>query len=230
MQVYDGQTTGMHWQRQKVAAEHYREALRNAAAAARRTADAQDCARGGDGGVGRRRGQRFPTGRLAGLPQVALGNLKGSRLEVAVAIGTDPATTFSAIVPAPPEVEEFMIAGFLRGKPVEIVKCETVDLEVPAQRGDRAGRLRRAGRTAQRGSVRRPHRLLHDDRRVSGLSPDLHHASQGSDLRGDDRGQAAHGRCVDGQGGRAHLSAGDEDDDSRDRRHSICRSRRCFTT
>ena len=31
MQVYDGQTTGMHWQRQKVAAEHYREALRNAA-------------------------------------------------------------------------------------------------------------------------------------------------------------------------------------------------------
>ena len=51
---------------------------------------------------------------------------------MAVAIGTDPATTFAAIVPAPPEVEEFLIAGFLRGKPVEIVKCETVDLEVPA--------------------------------------------------------------------------------------------------
>ena len=34
MQVYDGQTTGMHWQRQKVAAEHYREALRAAASAA----------------------------------------------------------------------------------------------------------------------------------------------------------------------------------------------------
>ena len=33
MQVFDGQTTGMHWQRQKVAAEHYREAMRNAAAA-----------------------------------------------------------------------------------------------------------------------------------------------------------------------------------------------------
>ena len=69
---------------------------------------------------------------LAGMPQISLGNLKGSRLEVAVAIGTDPATTFAAIVPAPPEVEEFLIAGFLRGKPVEIVKCETVDLEVPA--------------------------------------------------------------------------------------------------
>ena len=49
-----------------------------------------------------------------------------------MAIGTDPATTFSAIVPAPPEMEEFLIAGFLRGKPVEIVQCETVDLQVPA--------------------------------------------------------------------------------------------------
>ena len=55
-----------------------------------------------------------------GTGKIALGNVKGDRLEVAVAIGTDPATTFSAIVPAPPEVEEFMIAGFLRGKPVEI--------------------------------------------------------------------------------------------------------------
>jgi len=73
----------------------------------------------------------IPDGPIGGLPQVAMGNLKGSRLEVAVAIGTDPATTFSAIVPAPPEVEEFMIAGFLRGKSLEIVQCETVDLQVP---------------------------------------------------------------------------------------------------
>jgi 4-hydroxy-3-polyprenylbenzoate decarboxylase len=130
MQVYDGQTTGMHWQRQKVAAEHYREALRGAAAA---NADADPkvarvaaMAESAGGAVS------IPDGPIGGLPQVAMGNLKGSRLEVAVAIGTDPATTFSAIVPAPPEVEEFMIAGFLRGKPVEIVKCETVDLEVPA--------------------------------------------------------------------------------------------------
>ena len=34
----------------------------------------------------------------------------------------------------PPEVEEFLIAGFLRQKSVELVKCETVDLEVPAKR------------------------------------------------------------------------------------------------
>jgi 4-hydroxy-3-polyprenylbenzoate decarboxylase len=53
-------------------------------------------------------------------------------MDVAVAIGTEPALTFSAIVPAPPDVEEFIVAGFFRQKPVELVKCETVDLEVPA--------------------------------------------------------------------------------------------------
>jgi 4-hydroxy-3-polyprenylbenzoate decarboxylase len=135
MQVYDGQTTGMHWQRQKVAAEHYRQAMRNVAA---QNSSAQNSSNGplhamvaamaeSAGGA-----VSIPDGPIGGLPQVAMANLKGSRLEVAVAIGTDPATTFSAIVPAPPEVEEFMIAGFLRGKSVEIVKCETVDLEVPA--------------------------------------------------------------------------------------------------
>ena len=130
MQVYDGQTTGMHWQRQKVAAEHYRNALREAAtqsAAGRLTAAVSVMAESAGGAV------QIPDSPIGGLPQVTLGNLKGSRLEVAVAIGTDPATTFSAIVPAPPEVEELLIAGFLRGKSVEIVKCETVDLEVPAR-------------------------------------------------------------------------------------------------
>lgn len=130
MQVYDGQTTGMHWQRQKVAAEHYREALRQAAASASgfdpASARVAAMAESAGGAVS------IPDGPIGGLPQVAMGNLKGSRLEVAVAIGTDPATTFSAIVPAPPEVEEFMIAGFLRGKALEIVQCETVDLQVPA--------------------------------------------------------------------------------------------------
>ena len=134
MQVYDGQTTGMHWQRQKVAAEHYRNALRAAATASAGSdptlssaaARVNMMAESAGGAVS------IPDGPIGGMPQISLGNLKGSRLEVAVAIGTDPATTFSAIVPAPPEVEESMIAGFLRGKPVEIVKCETVDLEVPA--------------------------------------------------------------------------------------------------
>jgi 4-hydroxy-3-polyprenylbenzoate decarboxylase len=134
MQVYDGQTTGMHWQRQKVAAEHYREALRNAVTANEadqevygpKSVRVAAMAESAGGAV------VLPDGPIGGLPQVALGKLKGSRMEVAVAIGTDPATTFAAIVPAPPEIEEFVIAGFLRGKPVEIVQCETVDLQVPA--------------------------------------------------------------------------------------------------
>jgi len=132
MQVYDGQTTGMHWQRQKVAAEHYREALRAAAlwtgdTAGTLSARVAMMAESAGGAAA------IPDGPVGGLAQVSLGDRNGSRLEVAVAIGTDPATTFAAIVPAPPDVEEFLIAGFLRGKPVEIVKCETVDLEVPAQ-------------------------------------------------------------------------------------------------
>src|SRR3954447_2544697 len=87
MQVFDGQTTGMHWQRHKQGAEHYR--------------------------------------RLA-----AEG--KQVRMPVAVAIGSDPATMYSAILPLPPSIDEMLFAGFLRGKPVEMVKCETSDLEVPA--------------------------------------------------------------------------------------------------
>ena len=134
MQVYDGQTTGMHWQRQKVAAEHYREALRNAAAASAKAdatlspgaARVAIMAESAGGAVA------IPESSAGGLPQVTLGALKGSRLEVAVSIGTNPATTFAAIVPAPPELDEFLIAGFLRGKPVDIAPCETVDLEVPA--------------------------------------------------------------------------------------------------
>jgi 4-hydroxy-3-polyprenylbenzoate decarboxylase len=87
MQVYDGQTTGMHWQLHKQGAEHYRRLLEEG---------------------------------------------KTQRMDVAVAIGADPATMYSAILPLPPELDEMMIAGFLRSKPVEMVQCETVDLEVPA--------------------------------------------------------------------------------------------------
>ena len=54
------------------------------------------------------------------------------RLEVAVALGTDPAVTYAATAPLPPGIDELMFAGFLRGKPVELAACSTVDLEVPA--------------------------------------------------------------------------------------------------
>ncbi len=54
-------------------------------------------------------------------------------LEVAVALGCDPAIIYSATAPLPPDMDEMFFAGFLRKAPVEMVKCETVDLEVPAQ-------------------------------------------------------------------------------------------------
>jgi len=85
MQVYDGRTTGMHWQRHKGGAQHYRVAER-----------------------------------------------LGKRMPVAVALGADPALTYSATAPMPEGLDELMLAGFLRRERVEVVKCVTVDLEVPA--------------------------------------------------------------------------------------------------
>ncbi|HEX6806225.1 MAG TPA: UbiD family decarboxylase [Terriglobales bacterium] len=130
MQVYDSRTTGMHWQRQKVAAEHYREMLRRGAAPKDQNPHpGQNHPRMGHPELG---ASVEIMARTSGGSQIPAGELPKGKMDVAVAIGTDPAITFSAIVPAPPEVEEYLIAGFLRQKPVELVKCETVDLEVPA--------------------------------------------------------------------------------------------------
>jgi 4-hydroxy-3-polyprenylbenzoate decarboxylase len=138
MQVYDGQTTGMHWQRQKNAAEHLREHLRQATNpdAPHLASEMWDRTTSDPSGsvdiMAQTSGGIAPASDPATIPQTTLAKVREGRMEVAVAIGTDPATTFSAIVPAPPEIEEYLIAGFLRGKPVELVKAETVDLEVPA--------------------------------------------------------------------------------------------------
>ena len=86
MQVYDRNTTGMHWQKHK-------------------------------DGAGQARGYAR----------------EGRRMEVAVAIGCDPATVFSAIAPLPPGVSEFLFAGFLRGEAVPLTPAKTVDLLVPAE-------------------------------------------------------------------------------------------------
>src|SRR5713101_5006361 len=121
MEVYDERTTAIHWQRQKIGAEHYREALRAAAASPDR---------GGTGALGRPAGQSpvAPSdfaraaravdimARSSGGSVLVEGDQPSGKMEVAVAIGTDPAVTFSSIVPAPPDVEEYLIAGFLRQK------------------------------------------------------------------------------------------------------------------
>ncbi len=57
----------------------------------------------------------------------------GKRMEVAVAIGADPAITYAATAPLPRAIDEFMFAGFLKQRPVDLVKCKTVDLWVPAE-------------------------------------------------------------------------------------------------
>ena len=87
MQVYDGQTAGMHWQTHKVGTHHERLA--------------------------------FEAGQ--------------GKLEVAVALGGDPATIWTGSAPLPPEIDEFVMAGFLRGEGIELTKAKTVDLDVPAQ-------------------------------------------------------------------------------------------------
>lgn len=85
MQVFDGATTGMHWQLHKVGARH-----------------------------GRRYYER------------------GERMPVAVCLGGDPIYTFAATAPMPDGLDEILLAGFLRRKSPALVRCETCDLEVPA--------------------------------------------------------------------------------------------------
>jgi 4-hydroxy-3-polyprenylbenzoate decarboxylase len=138
MQVYDRRMTGMHWQRQKVGAEHYRQRLRQAASSGVSVSESGAApALGSEASAGEpswdatRRAVDIMA-RTSGASRLPADPLPSGKMEVAVAIGTDPVVTFASIVPAPPDVEEYLIAGFLRQKPVELVKCETVDLEVPA--------------------------------------------------------------------------------------------------
>ena len=58
---------------------------------------------------------------------------KGEKMPVCIAIGADPASVYSGSAPLPPTVDEFIFAGFLRSKPVKLVKALTCDLEVPAE-------------------------------------------------------------------------------------------------
>ena len=56
----------------------------------------------------------------------------GRRMPAAVAVGSDPAVMYSATAPLPESIDEMLFAGFLRGEPVEMVKCITSDIEIPA--------------------------------------------------------------------------------------------------
>ena len=85
LQLFDDRTLGMHWQRHKGGAEHFRAAAE-----------------------------------------------RGERMPVAIALGPDPSLIYAATAPLPPEIDELMLAGFIRKKSVEMVRCATIDMEVPA--------------------------------------------------------------------------------------------------
>ncbi len=79
---------------------------------------------------GKRLGVLIPVSRLE--KNYAKAEKMGKPLDVAIAIGSDPVTVFSSIVFSPPGFDKYDLAGAFRGEPVEIVKGETVDIEVPA--------------------------------------------------------------------------------------------------
>ncbi|MHB1709283.1 MAG: menaquinone biosynthesis decarboxylase [Thermoplasmataceae archaeon] len=84
MQVYDSETTGMHWHIHKGGAGHFAESSKS-----------------------------------------------GTPLDVAVVIGTDPLTIFSAVAPLPEGIDEFSFQGIISKKRLDLVKGTTVDLEYP---------------------------------------------------------------------------------------------------
>ncbi len=86
LQVYDRNTTGMHWHIHKDGSHFYNEYCR-----------------------------------------------AGRRMPVSVAIGADPATIYAATAPLPRNVDEMILAGFIRKQPVAMTRCVTNDLEVPAE-------------------------------------------------------------------------------------------------
>ena len=66
------------------------------------------------------------------MVHLAKAESQGKPLPVAIALGTDPSILLAAAAKVPYGVDEYELAGGLRGSPVELVKCRTVDLEVPA--------------------------------------------------------------------------------------------------
>ena len=111
MQVFDRNTTGMHWQTHKVGARHYRA---NADLANADLANAESAGGLDDGRAAGRNGH--PDGSMA----------------VAVALGGDPAAIWTGSAPLPPDVDEMLLAGFIRNAPVELTPAHSVDLLVPA--------------------------------------------------------------------------------------------------
>ncbi len=137
MQVYGPRETGMHWQRHKGGADHARaareRALKEQATNSNPAADWMQAARDPQAPEQMARDpQTNPDASAAAQLPSALP--PAARLPVAVAIGCPPVETFCGALPAPPDVNEMMIAGFIRGEPVRMAECRTIPgLRVPAE-------------------------------------------------------------------------------------------------
>ena len=129
------------------------------------------------------------------------------RIPVAVALGLDPVTAYSASAPLPKHVGELMVAGFLKGSAVAARQVQDRRPRGARERRDRARGLGRRERHRDGGPVRRPHGLLHAARGVPALPPLRDHDAPRRDLPLDRRRQAACRGRVAREGDRADLPA-----------------------
>ena len=120
LQKYDNCTTGMHWHKHHDGARNFEETRRSV--------------------LEQKQAQNLSQGQSQPTEPPNYGTFfkkeeyekSPNKLEVAVVLGADPAVTCAATAPLPPEIDELIFAGFLRQSPVRLVKCKTIDLEVPA--------------------------------------------------------------------------------------------------
>src|SRR5882724_9668474 len=104
-------------------------------------------------------------------------------LEVACVIGVPPNISYAAVARIAPELDEFAVAGAIAGAPVELIRCKTVDLLVPAQGGDRHRRRYTHGRKRVGGSVWGVPRLYGPRGFGIFCQYQLHYHAKGPDLR-----------------------------------------------
>ena len=154
MQVYDGRTTGMHWQRHKGGAQHHRVAEK-----------------------------------------------MGKRLEVAVALSAEPVLPYCATAPMPEGLDELLLGGFLSRKRIELVKCVTVDLEVPASSHIVLEGYVEPGERRREGPFGDHTGLYSQPDDFPGVPHHLHHAAQEADLPDDGGRRAVERVAAVGEGG-----------------------------
>ena len=133
---------------------------------------------------------------------------RGERMPVAVTLGGDPVYTFAATAPLPDGLDEILFAGFMRKKSVELVKCKTIDLEVPADVDFVLEGYVQPGETRPEGPFGDHTGFYTAIEDYPGLPSHRDHAPARCDLSDHDRRHAADGRFLHGRRQRADFPAG----------------------